>query len=55
MTNYKITLLVTLTSGEEEVRTFKVEAWNSDQAIEIAKQQAFQDEQVTEAASQMVG
>lgn len=54
ITNYKVTLLLTFDSGEDELRTFRVEARNADEAVEIAKQQAMQDEHVVEAQSQMV-
>ena len=54
MTTYKVTLLVTLDSGEEESRRFKVEAWNPDRAVEIAKQEALLDDHVLEAHMEMV-
>ena len=54
MTKYKVTLLLTYDSGEEQTKVFTVEAWNADAAIELAKEQALQDERVVEAQSQGV-
>lgn len=54
MTTYKVTLLVTLGSGEEDLRTFEVEARNPDEAAEFAKQQAMQDDEVVEVKTQRV-
>lgn len=50
---YKIPILVTLDSGEEEVRAFTVEAWSMSDAIDLATQRALEDEQVVEVKGQV--
>jgi hypothetical protein len=53
MEKFRVPILVTLDSGEEELRTFSVEAWGFAEAIEIAEQQAQQDEHVVEVKPQV--
>lgn len=55
MEKFRVPVLVTLDSGEEELRTFHVEAWSMAEAIEIAKRQAREDEHVMEAEAQSKG
>jgi hypothetical protein len=53
MEKFRVPILVTLDSGEEELRNFSVEAWGLAEAIEIAEQQAQQDEHVVEVKPQV--
>lgn len=53
MEKFRVPVLVTLDSGEEDVRTFSVEAESMTEAIEIAERQARLDENVVEVKAQV--
>jgi len=50
---YKIPVLVTLDSGEEEIRNFEVEAFSMNKAIELAKARALEEDGAVEAVAQI--
>lgn len=50
---YRIPILVTLDDYSEEVRTFTVIAWSENQAVEIAKKRAREDERVVEVKAEI--
>jgi hypothetical protein len=53
MQRFRIPVLVTLDDGAEDVRTFSVEAESMTEAIEIAEEQAQEDEHAVEVKAQV--
>lgn len=51
LTAYRITLLITHSDGEEEVRVVHQEGWSANDAIHKAEQRALDEDEVEEVRS----